>query len=259
MNMKKKIATLGLVAAMLLTSAGATLAYFTDTDSQKNVMTMGKIEISQDEQQRDANGGLVDFEQDKPLMPMVDTRTDKQASPVVNGYFDPAMKNVVDKVITVTNEAEEPADKNNRNYDAYVRTIIAFETATEYVENTDTVRRGGKEIFNTYLGTLTTKGFKWLERDTVVVNGTEYVLGVMVYENALKPQEVSVPSLKQIFLSPDANNEVAILFGDEYDILALSQGVQTAGFESAEEALNEAFGDLETVEETKLIEWLSAV
>ena len=46
MNMKKKVAALGLVAAMLLTSAGATLAYFTDiTETEKNVFTVGNVEI----------------------------------------------------------------------------------------------------------------------------------------------------------------------------------------------------------------------
>lgn len=45
MNMKKKVAALGLVAAMLLTSAGATLAYFTDTDKAENVFTVGNVDI----------------------------------------------------------------------------------------------------------------------------------------------------------------------------------------------------------------------
>lgn len=245
MNMKKKVATLGLVAAMLLTSAGATLAYFTDTDSQKNVMTLGNVAITQNEQQRDANGGLVDFEQKKPLMPMVDTRDNKDANPVVDGYFDTAMKNVVDKIVTVTNDGSE---------DAYVRTILAFETAKEYAEGSQTeVLRDGKVIFDTYLGTL--GSFDLLDK-TVEIEGVEYVLAVKVYEDILPAGETTTPSLKQIFLSPDANNEVAILFGDEYDILALSQGVQTAGFESAEEALNEAFGE---VTPEKFVEWFAAV
>ena len=144
-------------------------------------------------------------------------------------------------------------------------TIIAFETATEYEEGTATVRRDGKTIFNTYIGTLKGSGFKMLNRDTGVVDGVEYVLGVMVYENALASKETSTPSLKQFFLSPDADNEVSILFGNEYTILAVSQATQTAGFEdvngngtAADEALDKAFGNLETIDEAILIEWLSA-
>jgi len=250
--MKKKIFAIMLCVVMMAVAVvGGTMAYFTDTDAKQNVMTTGKVDIIQLEQQRDGDA-LVDFSQNQPLMPMVDNREDKNGSPVVSGYFDPAMKNVVDKIITVKNEAAEGAI----NQDAYVRTILAFETANEYAEGTADVLRDGKTIFNTYIGNL--GDFDFLERDTVTIGGVQYVLAVKVYEKALAPQEVSAPSLKQIFLSPDANNEVSILFGDEYTVLALSQATQTAGFTSAEEALNTAFGDLETVEEAKLIEWLSA-
>ena len=256
--MNKKILTLVLVAALALTAVGGTMAYFTDTDAAKNVMTTGKVDIKQHEEQHyyDENGEfwtMGDFVQDKPLMPMVDTREDKTANPVVNGFFDPAMNNVVDKIVSVTNVAEPGA----KNQDAYVRTILAFETNNEYVENEATIRRDAKEIFNTYIGTL--GSFKLLERDVIEIDGVKYVLAVKVYEDALAPGEKSAPSLKQIFLSPDAGNEVALLFGEEYNILALSQAVQTAGFASAEEALNTAFGDLETIDEAKLIEWLSNV
>ena len=256
--MKRKSIVLIATAVMLMAAmvVGGTLAYFTDTDAQKNVMTTGKLDISQNEQQRDAEGALVDFVQDKALMPMVDAREDKTANPVVNGYFDPAMKNVVDKIVTVKNEAAVPADENNHNYDAYVRTILAFETNTEYAAGTDTVLRDGKKIFDDYIGTL--GSFTLLERGTITVDGVEYVLAVKVYEDALAPQEVSAPSLKQVFLAPTANNEVQALFGTEYTILAVSQGTQTAGFESAEAALNAAFGDLETIDDATLISWLSA-
>ncbi len=255
--MNKKILTLVLVAALALTAVGGTMAYFTDTDAAKNVMTTGKVDIKQHEEQHyyDENGDfwtMGDFVQDKPLMPMVDTREDND--PVVeNGYFNRKMNNVVDKIVSVTNVAEPGA----KNQDAYVRTILAFETNDEYFENTDEVRRGAKEIFNTYIGTL--GSFDMLKRDVIEIDGVKYVLAVKVYEEALAPGEKSAPSLKQIFLSPDAGNEVALLFGEEYNILALSQAVQTAGFDSAEEALNTAFGDLETIDDAKLIEWLSNV
>jgi len=253
--MKKKILALCLVVVLVATAiTGATLAYFTDTDSQKNVMTLGKIDISQDEQQQGENG-LEDFEQNKPLFPMVDER--EEGEPVVDedGYFNDDMKNVVDKIVTVKNEAAEGAI----NQDAYVRTILAFETNTEYKAGTEEVLRDGKTIFDTYIGTL--GDFELLSRDTIEIGGVEYVLAVKVYEDALTPQEVSAPSLKQIFMSPNANNEIDTLFGSEYTILALSQGTQTTGFDSAEAALNEAFGILDgegAVDDATLISWLSA-
>ena len=262
--MKKKIIALALVACLaIIAIAGATLAYFTDTDSQVNVMTTGKVDISQNEQQLGENGELEDFDQNKPLMPMVDNRKTEDTTVVdEDGYFNDDMANVVDKIVTVKNEAEEGAI----NQDAYVRTILAFETATEYEAGTSKVLRNGKEIFDTYIGTL--GDFKLLDRDTIKVNGVEYVLAVKVYKDPLKPQKVSEPSLKQIFLSPDADNEVANLFGEEYNILALSQGTQVAGFEDvndngivADDALDRAFGVLDgddMIGDATLIAWLEA-
>jgi len=245
--MKKKTIVLVATVVMMLAALaiGGTLAYFTDTDSQENVMTTGKVDISQDEQQRGENG-LEDFEQDKPLMPAVYG----EGEFIVDGFFN--INNAVDKIVTVKNEAAEGAI----NQDAYVRTILAFETSKEYKAGTEEVLRDGKEIFDTYIGTL--GDFDLLKRDTIEIDGVEYVLAVKVYEEALAPQEVSDPSLKQIFMSPDADNEVSILFGEEYTILALSQGTQTSGFSSAAEALDAAFGDVEAVEAATLIEWLSA-
>lgn len=249
---KRKLLLVALSLCMVaILAMGGTLAYLTDTDSQLNVMTLGKVDISQNEQQQGENG-LEDFAQDKPLLPMVDNR--EEGDPVVvDGYFNDKMKNVVDKIVTVKNEAAE----GDINQEAYVRTILAFETATEYKAGTTEVLRDGKAIFDTYIGTL--GDFELLTRDTIVIDGVEYVLAVKVYEKALAPQEVSDPSLKQIFMSPDANNENMTLFGDTYTILALSQGVQVAGFENAKDALDRAFGDLETIPEATLIEWLSGL
>lgn len=236
--MSKKIL---LVAMSLLCVAvlavGGTLAYFTDKDYATNVMTLGGVEIMQNEQQRDEEGNLEDFENNKPMMPAVDARADNEPI-VVDGYFHPDYKNVVDKIVTVTNEAPEGAI----NKDAYVRTIIAFETATEYVENSKEVRRDAETIFNTYIGVLG-KGLTYTDI-VVEIDGVEYIIAYKVYEDALAPGQTTEPSLKQIFMSPDANNEIDELFGSEYTVLALSQGTQTAGFDSAEVALNTAFGEI---------------
>ena len=262
---KRKLLLVALSLCMVaILAMGGTLAYLTDTDSAQNVMTLGKVNIIQNEQQFNDAGDKVDFVQNKALLPMVDNRADKDANPVVNGYFDPAMKNVVDKIVTVTNEGEEGAI----NQDAYVRTILAFETAKEYVEGTtDSWLRDGKTIFDTYIGYL--GDFELLTRDTIVYNGVEYVLAVKVYDEPLAPGETTEPSLKQIFMSPDANNENMLLFGEEYTILALSQAVQTAGFvddngngTAADEALDRAFGILDgegMVDDATLITWLLPV
>ena len=67
--MKKKIIALCLIVALAATAViGGTLAYFTDTDSAKNTFTVGGVSIQLIEQQTSENG-LVDFVQEKPLVP----------------------------------------------------------------------------------------------------------------------------------------------------------------------------------------------
>ena len=233
--MKKKLTAVALAVCMLaIMLVGASLAYFTDeSDVATNVMTLGNVTIEQYEKDQDGK----DFEQDQPLFPMVDNRKDKEAYPVVNGYYDPAMNNVIDKIITVENTGLS---------DAYVRTIIAFETDTVY--NADGTVYG--DAHDVYIGVL--GDFEYLKDGedfvTITIGDEDYVLAVKVYEEALPGKaadgttSTTEPSLKQFFLAPTAGNEVATLFGDEYTILALSQAVQTEGFGSAAEALDTAFG-----------------
>ena len=232
--MKKKILALCLVVVLAVTAVtGATLAYFTDKDSATNVMTTGNVNILQNEKKTDGS----DFVDDVPLMPMVDKRAEGEDF-VVNGYYNTNVKNVVDKIVTVTNEAEAGAE----NQDAYVRTILAFETNVVY--NADGSVYG--DAHDVYIGVL--GDFTYLKDGDdfvkIEVDGVEYVLAYKVYDAALAPAATTEPSLKQLFLAPTANNEVMDLFGEEYTILALSQGTQVAGFNNAADALDTAFGEI---------------
>ena len=89
--MQKKLTAIFLcVALVAIAIVGASLAYFTDTDSAKNTFTVGNVKIDLIEQQKGANG-LVPFEQNKPLLP---------------GTSD---KNAVSKIVTVKNTCEHDA------------------------------------------------------------------------------------------------------------------------------------------------------
>ena len=232
--MKKKILALALVVILAITAvAGASLAYLTDKDQAVNVMTLGNVAIEQYE--KDRWGGA--FVQNQNLFPMVDLRGENDPV-VVDGLFNDAMKNVIDKMVTV---------ENTGNYAAYVRTIIAFETGIIYKENSTEIYG---YMHDEYIGVLS-NGLKFLKNEDgtpmiINCNGKQYALAVRVYENALEPGSTTEPSLKQFFLSPNANNEITALFGDTYEILCLSQAVQSAGFETvgAEYALNAGFGKI---------------
>ena len=114
---KKKIISLCMVVCLLATAIGGTLAYFTDTEAVKNVLTMGNVDIEQIEQERSPDGGLQPYTQNQTLLPMGGYDWEDVT---VNGdsisVF--ASENALDKIVTV---------KNKGNSDAYVRTIVALE------------------------------------------------------------------------------------------------------------------------------------
>lgn len=233
-----KKSTLIMVVSLLLAVAlgvGGTMAYLQDTDEDVNVMTLGSVYITQNEQERDADGNLVPFTQEKPAYPAVGPVEWAEAGKGVdvNGteymVFTDELKNVIDKIVTVTNTGRS---------DAYVRTIVALE-APEYDPNDLIHVNVNGDIPNT----------PWAPVD---IDGVQYVYSVFTYPDALAPQETSVPSLVQLFLDSEATNADVEKFGDTWEVLVLSQAVQTQGFADAETALNTAFGE---VNAAKAAEW----
>ena len=115
---------------------------------------------------------------------------------------------------------------------AYVRTVFAFEMG-----GMEEARF--REIMELNWATSADSG------QVIDIRGQNYMVYTVVYENALPAGKVTPHSLRQVLLSKDANNEdMKALDAEEdgYRILVTSQAVQTAGFDSAEQALNEAFG-----------------
>jgi len=262
--MKKKILALCLVVVLAVTAVtGATLAYFTDADADRNVMTLGNVLIVQNETDREGDA----YEDDQGLFPAVPGEEGLKKDSTVKdtdgesdvAIWDGSIKNEIDKFVSVTNGGTEKA---------YVRTILAFETKRSYeIDSKDKWTDLHDHFF------LINGDFDYLEGDEennrvidaatgdtafnfmyVTINDVEYVLAVKVYDEALEPGKTTTASLRQFALTWDAGNDVYDFFGDRYDIFALSQAVQVEGFEDAETALNTAFGKI-TPE--KFVEWLA--
>lgn len=107
-RMKKIIALVLCMAVLMAVVFSGTIAYFTDTDKDLNVFTVGKVVIELIEKQRNGSGGYKDFVNDKKLMPMF-----------APSEFDddglPTAKEFQDKIVTVKNIGES---------DAYVRVFV---------------------------------------------------------------------------------------------------------------------------------------
>lgn len=258
---KRKILVMAMALAMCaILVVGGTLAYFTDTDSAKNVMTTGNVKIEQIEQQRDENGELEEFEDDKKLYPITKPFNYDEYVTIVPDQKDRGLAdndyNVVDKIVTVKNVGTE---------EAYARTIFAYEMLKVVDEKGNVewknplwkmdgplVVSAILDIYGNGMQSVNDAEGNWL---TFELDGIKYVV-CEYYHGALAPQETSVPSLLQIYLKADVDNEFYDYVGEEYNILTLSQATQTAGFNDCREALEQAFGK---VAEADLVEWFKDV
>ncbi len=272
MSMKKTlagIASYALVGAVAL-GIGGTLAYEKyQTPSAVNTFVAGDIEIEQLEYQRAdgvshintgaKDGELVPFVQKKMIMPAVplnDLPTDYTAegtdlfnwgvySPGGNGLWnDNKLSNVMDKFVFV---------KNTGDYNCYYRTVFAFECPDGSFIGEPT--KGADFMINTN-GNYR---FTWEHIGYTNIDGARYSLWTATYNEELTPKETSRPSLLQVVMTHNADNDVVKALGEEYDIKVISQAVQTSGFEDgvatasteeqavklgAKEMLNRAFGEI---------------
>ncbi len=246
----KKLLSIALVVVLLAGIAvSGTMAYLTSEDSDVNVMTLGNVDIEQIEQEWNADKTeLQPFTQAKPLYPYVGTLGWENKEQADGAYRRFTMKNVVDKYVSV---------KNTGKSDAYVRTLIALEMGDYTYDEFNVV---GISI-NKFNGTefQFDGAWNWTDDFVAEIDGKNYNVMVAVHEDPVQPGETTIPSLLQVYLSKDADNdEVAKLDGNgngTYDILVFSQAVQTEGFADAQTALDTAFG--KTSE--KAAEWFAGM
>ena len=243
--MKKVIAWLLVLALTAAISIGATLAYLTDTDEDVNVMTLGNVKIDQleyervDDETANEDAKVQEFHDNKPLLPAV-TDKDFDYTPgdtVVDweqigkdGYtseiWNPEkINNELDKMVFI---------KNKGKSDAYVRSIFAFE-AGKY-----TTLDEFKSMMHLNLNE-TDYEWEWLPTPVIIGEST-YFVATATYNKVLAPGALTEISLSQIALDKTATNEDVEAFGDTYQVLVKSQGIQADGFTDADTALNEGFG-----------------
>ena len=272
--MKKVLLSILSVVTVAALAITGTIAYLQSEDEDVNVMTLGNVAIAQHEYERvvDANGNyttididgvksyeLQKFTQAKPLLPATETDANGQPYNYGAGDYDSTRvkmvqvdshgsmdvfvnKNAQDKFVTVENTGKS---------DAYVRTVIAMEIGSLSVSRFDEVI--GTSSFMTEQGV-------WEVTDIgpVVIDGNNYFVVEYLYngakslggvhENGVLPAgDTTYPSLAQVYMTAAATNEdCENIDGNKngtYDILVLSQAIQTEGFADAKTALNAGFGE----------------
>ncbi len=230
--MKKKILSLCLVVALAATAiVGGTLAYFSDTDAQKNTFTTGNVAIDlwEDFGDNDAQG----------IEELIPATGSAQAGTLKNG---------IEKEVYVDNTGSE---------DAYVRVHIAFPAL---LDDGDPSFDASANIlhwnFQNYGNgkwnwTNTTGGAGYDAKNwnsyTTTIDGIAYNVYVATYETALKNGDTTANAIHQVYMDSETTNEditeLKKTLGDKWYVYVVAEGTQAAGFENAYDALNTAFGD----------------
>lgn len=255
---KRKILSLAMALSIVaIMAVGATLAYFTDTDSKTNTFTVGNVTIEQYEKDRDGK----DFVDDQKLFPIVDD--DKNAE----GYH--TGKNYLDKIVTVKNTGTEAA---------YVRTHIAFPAALDNGANTfradkNILHWNGASAEDTFtLANLNMDNDWYWDTDLTTdwpgnggnwnfyqqeVDDVLYNVYVATHKSAVEADETTAPSLYGVYLDKGVDYKEGKYYnaaGEEFafptaiKVLVLTEAVQADGFEDKDAvyALNKAFGEVGT-------------
>lgn len=233
--MKKKILSLCLVLALAATAVvGGTLAYFSDTDAQKNTFTTGNVAIDLWE----------DFGNNDGIEELI---------PAVGSAQDGTLKNGIEKKVFVENTGSE---------EAYVRVHIAIPTL---LDDGDPSFNASKNVLHFNYAPESVADGKWnwsKSADTATgdnwnyytasINDVSYNVYVVTYESILASTNVTPDAISQVYLDSRTTNEdisnIKNAIGDEWYIYVVAEGTQAAGFENAYDALNEAFGDPATAE-----------
>ena len=251
--MKKKLIAIFLCVALAAVAVvGASLAYFTDTDSKTNTFTVGNVAIKLIEEERDGKGSKQDFTQDKKLYPIVGSAQGEK-----DALGMPTAKNYVDKMVTIENTGSEKA---------YIRAYFAIPSALD----------NGYESFNAGLNTLhfnfgnkvengvvtSTEGVEWIWTHgskwnyfETTIDGIKYNVYFADYYQAVDTGATTEQLVQGVYLdkSFDMKDGKAYAFGKEVSVDAgwdwnkvscpvFAVACQAEGFDSASEAITAAFG-----------------
>lgn len=224
--MKKKILTLCLVVALAATAViGGTLAYFTDTENETNVMTMGNVDITLHELQK-----IKDTNSDGEL----DVEDFKDGDFVLYPISNEQGVKLVNKQVDVENTSASGDE-------VYIRTIVAIE---DWYEGDEDVLGVHWTYYNTLVDVQT--------YEDIDIDGKEY--DILVFTNKAEKAYAKGEkqySLQGVWLDKDLTQEqIAKYFGEKLEILVLGQGIQATGL-THEQAMTE----LGAIDSTNLSNW----
>lgn len=252
--MKKKLTAIALVVALLAVAViGGTLAYFTDTDSAKNTFTVGNVKIDLIEQEK-TEQGLVDFEQDKLLVPgkSNDGNAVSKIVTVKNTGRNDAWVWVDLKIPAYLVSSEYPTNesKNALHWNSYGCFNVEYNSGNYWgLAIKDGIVDAAHKVTDTNM--VAVEDGLWYDYDYVAretIGEVEYVVIRTKMQNTLPAGKVSLPCLAQVYMdwrvTTDANGENFILPGGDpisvdasWEIIVNAYAIQKDSFNTVDEAI----------------------
>lgn len=250
--MKKKLTAIALVVALLAVAViGGTLAYFTDTDSAKNTFTVGNVKIDLIEQEK-TEQGLVDFEQDKLLVPgkSNDGNAVSKIVTVKNTGKNDAWVWVDLKIPAYLVSKEYPSNesKNALHWNSYGCFNVEYNSGNYWgLAVKDGIVDAAHKVTDTNM--VAVENGLWYDYDYVgreTIGGVEYVVIRTKMQNTLPAGMVSLPCLAQVYMDwrVTTDGDKFILPGGEpigvdasWEIIVNAYAIQKDSFNTVDEAI----------------------
>lgn len=229
--MKKKILTLSLVAALVVTAIGGTLAYFTDTDTETNVFTVGDIKIDLHEATKDGENVDDDYQawlEDQKLVPTTEAK----------------VENTIDKVVTV---------ENTGTNDAYLWAEIWVPSALDDGDDNSPAAPGlGNSLHFNYASNVVETKSTYLGTKTIGEVSYNGYVHYVKNDTAKKTDEVTSALLDHVYMDAKVtqctdekcNNCLILADGsthydsaDTWNMVVYGIGIQADEFATIEEAI----------------------
>lgn len=233
-NTKKRVQAIVCIAMLAVIAVFGTVAYLTDTESEINVMTVGKVDIELIEQQRNEDGtALEEFRDGKELLPI-----NGSAQGEKDEWGLPTAQNYVDKIVTIENTGKN---------DAYLRVWVAVPSAL------DNANDAGKNALHwntgeSFINNEAPHDFTWAFYNVVNIDDVAYNVYTFNYAGTLAKGATTDAVIIGFYLDDgidyDDVNKTYTLNGDaiNYDlskgvkIPVFAQAVQAGGFANATDA-----------------------
>ena len=250
--MKKKLTAIALVVALLAVAViGGTLAYFTDTDSAKNTFTVGNVKIDLIEQEK-TEQGLVDFEQDKLLVPgkSNDGNAVSKIVTVKNTGKNDAWVWVDLKIpaYLVSNEYPTDESKNALHWNSYGCFNVEYNSGNYWkLATSDGIVDADHKVTNPDMVAVEDglwHDYEYVARETI--GEVEYVVIRTKMENTLPAGKVSLPCLAQVYMDwrVTTDGDKFILPGGDpisvdasWEIIVNAYAIQKENFNTVDEAI----------------------